>query len=129
MNRITGIIFLIALSFSACRKDSGPYINPPDIPEPVSFANDIQPIFDSYCISCHNENHPYLNLKLCCSWYELSATGYNAPYLDTINPEQSTLFKRITGTIAPVMPSTGSPLAQTDIDIIKKWMEEGAKNN
>lgn len=129
MKRIIASVLLIALSFSSCRKDSGPYINPPDVPVPVSFANEIQPIFNSYCISCHDENHPYLNLKSCCSWFELTATGYNAPYLDTINPEQSTLYKRITGIIAPVMPSTGTQLAQTDIDIIKKWMEEGAKNN
>lgn len=129
MKKITGILFLFALSFSSCRKDSGPYINPPDNPIPVSFTNEIQPIFNSYCISCHNETHPYLNLKSCCSWFELMATGYNAPYLDTINPEQSTLYKRITGVVAPVMPPSGNTLAETDINIIKKWMEEGAKNN
>ena len=120
---------LISITLFSCEKDSGPYIVPPDVVPPVSFSAEIQPIFDAYCISCHDENHSYLNLKSCCSWYELSATGYNAPYIDTINPEQSTLYKRITGVIAPVMPSTGTPLSQNDIDIILRWIDEGAKNN
>lgn len=122
-------VTLISITLFSCEKDSGPYIVPPTVVPPVSFSTEIQPIFDSYCISCHDENHSYLNLKPCCSWYELSATGYNAPYIDTINPEQSTLYKRIAGVIAPVMPSTGTPLSQNDIDIILRWIDEGAKNN
>lgn len=128
MKKISAVALLLTFLFSACRKDSGPYINPPGVIDSVSYANDIQPIFDSYCISCHDENHTYLNLKSCCSWDELISTGYYAPYIDTINPEQSTLYERITG-VPPVMPPSGNLLSQQDITLITQWMEEGAKNN
>jgi len=127
------IVFIIlAVSVATCKKDSGPYvISPPLPPVPVliSFTNEIQPILDSYCISCHDENHPTLNLKPCCSWYELWTTGVSAPYLDTLNPAQSLLYERIDGTISPQMPIGGPTLTQSEMDKILQWIQEGAKNN
>ncbi len=132
MKKVSLFLTIIILSNVSCRKDSGPYIikpPPPEKPVLISFSNEIQPIFDYYCVSCHNENHPLLNLKPCCSWYELIATGHNAPYIDTINPDESKLLQRITGAILPIMPPTGNALPQDDIDLIKKWIGEGARNN
>ncbi len=135
MKKATLCLSIIILIFASCSKDSGPYIvkppppPPPEKPVLVSFSKEIQPIFDNHCVSCHNENHSLLNLKPCCSWYELLATGHNVPYLDSINPDESKLLKRITGAVMPIMPPTGNPLAQEDIDLIKKWIGEGARNN
>lgn len=97
MKKFFGIFFLLIISIFSCRKDIGPIVIPPVNTPPVSFANDIQPIFNSSCVNCHDENHQYLNLKSCCSYYELLITGTNAPYIDTVNPEQSELYLRLTG--------------------------------
>jgi len=114
--------------FSSCRKDTGPIVIPEPITEPISFREDIQPIFNSSCISCHNATHPSLQLDSCCSYYELLFVGNNAPYVDTLNPVESRLIKRMTGVIAPVMPMTGQ-LPQDQIDLVLRWIEEGAQNN
>ena len=111
-----------------CRKDSGPHVVLPLQPVPVSFSQDIQPIFNANCISCHDESHAYLNLKTCCSWYELWTTGFSAPYLDTIAPLQSLLHKRISGAQLPIMPPMGQ-MQQGDIDLVARWITEGARNN
>lgn len=132
MKKNVAIFLVLVVSAVSCKKDSGPYIvspPPPPVPVRISFVNEIQPIFDLYCISCHDENHPTLNLKSCCAWYELWTTGVNAPYFDTINPLQSLLYKRIDGTISPQMPIGGPNLSQGEMDKILQWIEEGAQNN
>jgi len=116
------------LAWSSCRKDTGPLVIPLPVTAPVSFQNDIQPLFNSSCISCHNASHPYLQLDSCCSYYELLFTGTNAPYVDTLNPPESRIIKRMTGEIGPAMPLTGT-LPQSEIDLVLRWIEEGAKNN
>ncbi len=129
MKNIFYIIFSTFFLFS-CEKDSGPYIvtsQSQNLP-PTSFLNDIQPIFDSYCISCHDETHADLNLKTCCSWDQLLNTGTNAPYVNTSNPTESLIYKRITGVITPQMPF-GTPLSTSDKQLILKWIQEGAQNN
>lgn len=125
------LLAIFTLSIYSCEKDSGPYIvNPPTtaVPVLVSYINEIQPIFNDYCISCHDEFHPSLNLKTCCSWDQLMNTGASSPYVDTITPSNSLLYQRITGTIPPQMP-LGTPLSTSDMELILKWIEEGARNN
>lgn len=121
-------IVLVCIGAESCKKDIGPMYVAPDVVVPVSFRNDIQPIFNASCRSCHNATHPSLQLDSCCSYYELFFTGANAPYVDTINPLQSRIIKRMTGVITPVMPMTGA-LPQSQIDLVIRWIEEGAKNN
>lgn len=125
---IVVVVFIHSIAIVSCRKDIGPIVIPPVNPPPVSFVNDIQPIFDASCVSCHDEFHQYLNLKPCCSYYELLFTGTNAPYVDTINPEQSMIYMRLMGTASPAMPF-GNPLPQNEIDLVLRWIQEGAKNN
>lgn len=122
------LIVIVITLFNSCRKDTGPLVIPGPVTQPVSFSNDIQPIFNSACISCHNATHPSLQLDSCCSYYELLFVGNNAPYVDTVNPAESRLIKRMTGEIGPTMPLTGA-LPQDQIDLVLRWIEEGARNN
>lgn len=122
------IAILIGGLYTSCRKDVGPLVVPPAVTTPVSFRNDVQPIFNASCISCHNASHQYLQLDSCCSYYELFFTGSSAPYIDTLTPSNSLLIKRMTGEIGPTMPLTGQ-LPQDQIDLVLRWIEEGARNN
>lgn len=120
---IYGIFILVIPS---CDKDSGPYIVKSNALQPtISFSKDIQSIFNNRCIKCHNETHQSLNLKPCCSWERL-----NDGYVDTMNPTNSIIYKRLMGILTPQMPKDGPPyLPQSDIDNILQWIKEGAKNN
>mgnify|MGYP003331108736 CR=1 FL=1 len=125
------IIFASLIFFSACEKDSGPLIYDSALQDTISFARDIQPIFNANCILCHNQYHPFLNLKDCCSWNELLFTGASAPYVDTLSPKESYLYIRVAGTgqAPPAMPP-GGPYLSSDLTAkILRWIEQGARNN
>ncbi|MCC7302612.1 MAG: hypothetical protein IT233_08220 [Bacteroidia bacterium] len=127
MRKIFLLLGFLTFIATSCRKDQGP-ISLHNHSHGVSYTNDIQPIWNANCISCHDETHFALNLKSCCSWYELMTTGLNAPYVDTVTPSASVLHMRLAGTQLPAMPP-GNPLTQAEIDLVFQWIEEGAKNN
>ncbi|MCF7903372.1 MAG: choice-of-anchor D domain-containing protein, partial [Candidatus Marinimicrobia bacterium] len=101
--------------------------------QPVSFSNDIQPIFNSACVSCHGGNgglfltagNAYGNLV------NVTSSGY-APAVrvkpgDTAN---SVLYGKIfnTGQFGQKMPPD-SDLSTAQKTNIRQWIEQGALNN
>ena len=111
---------------TACENDVGPFIlNSPT--GQASFSRDIQPIFDVYCIGCHDQFHQQLDLRSCCAHNELWTLGYSATYVDPDNPELSKLYRHLTGDLLP-MPPFGS-LPDREIDSVLKWITEGALDN
>lgn len=116
------LILLIAFSpflFYSCYYD-----NPPELPPPknVSFQNDIQPIFDQSCISCHNGSLvPDLT----------ASNSYNSLFSNNLviprDADGSELYKRFIG-VGPLMPP-GSSLPQSKIDLIEQWINQGALDN
>lgn len=113
----------------SCSKEEGPIIViPPDTTgsgvDSISFANDIQPIFNSSCTGCHNNTHPQLDLSDGYAYNQLWTDGANVPYVDTVNAEQSILYVRATTD----MPPSGA-LQSFETDKILKWIQQGAKNN
>ena len=93
----------------------------------ISFTRDIQPLFDAMCIRCHNEWHPFLDLRSCCSYEQLLTSGHLAPYVDSLDPENSILIGRLRGVEFPLMPPDGGRVSEGMIDTIKVWMLQGAR--
>lgn len=123
-----GLVF-IALAFS-CTKDEGPYttggIDPSEI-DTLSYSAHVQPIFNANCISCHDATHSKLDLQTAVSYNELLFLGFSASYVDTINPEQSNIYRHLTGALS-IMPPSGA-LSLTDQELILLWIDQGALNN
>jgi hypothetical protein len=84
----------------------------------VSFSRDIMPIFQKYSDSHHSAGNFY------------SLDTYEGVTQDVVpgNPEQSKLYRRLTGQGGPQMPP-GSPLPDNLIKLIYDWIKQGAKNN
>lgn len=129
-NSIGGVLLIMTLFFSSsCTKDEGPLIIEPIVDtttngvDPISFANDIQPIFDASCASCHNETHD-LDLRQGYAYDQLLTDGANAPYVDTANPDQSAIYIRP----STDMPPSGA-LQSFETNKISKWIEQGALDN
>ncbi len=126
INILLVLIFVVPLIVSAC-KDTGPGIT--NIPASnVSYSQHIQPVFNIYCLAsgCHNDQDRAGNLSL-TSW-----SGTTADYLVVAPgyPQNSKLVWRIEGTSGNLMPPLGyAPLSKNQIDGIKTWIKEGAKNN
>lgn len=94
----------------------------------VSFAEHIQPVFSIKCSRCHDDAQRAGDLSL-ISWVKVVADpGVVFPF----DPENSRLVWRIDGrSSASIMPplTSGIQLTPNQIKGIKRWIEEGAKNN
>jgi mono/diheme cytochrome c family protein len=87
-----------------------------DVPDVVSFAGDIQPIFNNKCASCHISRAPVLT----------PGFAYNAlingSYINISTPEASPLIvKTDAGHAGGITPSERA--------LIVKWITDGALNN
>ena len=94
----------------------------------VDYSTQIQPIFDDNCISCHIDGGAYFG-GLDLSSYTLAIEGGSSG--NTIVPfdhSSSELFNRITldESDNEFMPQYGTPLPQSEIDLIAQWIDEGA---
>lgn len=134
---------LFVMTFYACEHDSSVTINgnngggngngngnnslPPCDPDTVYFEQDILPLFVSNCAmsGCHDSNNPADGIDLSSYAAVMSS--------NVVEPGQawnSDLVKAITETdpnkIMPPPPMSALPTAQ--INLIKKWINQGALN-
>lgn len=92
-----------------------------DVPENVSFAENVIPIFNKTCSvsGCHSDNGIPPNLTSDNAYISLTFFGY----VDVDLPEESEVYIKIT---------TGSMkqyASDQDRAIILKWIEQGAPDN
>lgn len=94
----------------------------------VSFSHDIAPILLKRCTGCHGErsNQGGYRAHNFQSLLKAGASGL-APVIAG-KPAESVLFQRIVTKIEPIrMPKSDDPLAAAQIDLIRRWIAEGAK--
>ena len=148
--RLYSLSFSLLIILSSCEKDSGPYIvkmpyeeeitndtttTTPTIPSPtvftytISYGSDIKPMLSQNCVqSCHNTQHPKLDLRQQVSYDQLLTDGFSAPYVNTVTPNQSILYLHLAG-IYTLMPQGGPQFSQGKIDSVYTWITQGALNN
>ena len=123
---------------------AGCFLPPTDVPTPggaVSFAQQIQPILAANCALCHQEggfanvvgyqllldvDNAYDNLTT-----QRSIRDTNRPFVVPGDPEQSYFFEKIASNTPPIgarMP-LGRVLADADIELVRRWIAEGALDN
>ncbi len=91
----------------------------------ISFQKQIAPIFRASCIGCHAEKSAMGGLVL-TSYAKLMKGGKGGAQLVPGKSAESRLVKYLLGTAQPKMPIGGS-LKTAEIDLIKKWVDQGAK--
>ena len=94
----------------------------------VSFKDDVQPIFNARCVTCHGDVGPEDGLSL-TSYENVMAGSNEGPVVVPGQPENSELVKRIKGISQPRMPFGQTPLTDQQIQIIETWVAQGAQNN
>lgn len=113
--------FLVAIGLSAS------LLNAADDP-PVDFVRQIKPIFADRCIECHNSET--LNGELNLQNRDLAMKKRKSgPVIVPKEPEKSMLYLVLTlpPTDKKAMPATAHRIPKTDIQIIRRWIEDGAK--
>lgn len=94
--------------------------------EPPSFAKDVAPILAANCAGCHAANVKMGTLDL-DTFEGLQKGGHSGPVVVPGKSDESLLYLRISGKVAPSMPLNGKQLADGDIQTIRKWIDLGAK--
>ena len=95
-------------------------------PGSVSFPNDIDPILERSCRSCHGDTAPMGRLDL-SSRESLLRGGTRGAALVPGNAAESRLYRRVAGLEQPAMPAKGAPLTPQEIGALKQWIDEGAR--
>ena len=98
----------------------------------VNYYTQIEPIFNAYCLACHNGEFQYNNNGLVMdSYIDLMAGGNSGPPIIPFDSENSILYKTITGTSyddlgIPSMPYFSFLIPEFLRNTIKAWIDEGA---
>jgi hypothetical protein len=140
---ILGFALFLAFTYNGCKHE--PQIVIPDPPGPDTthtppsdtthpcdpdtayFEADVLPILNSSCAKsgCHDATSHQEGIRL-FSYEAVMASGIINPG----NPNSSELYRKITetdpGDIMP--PPPDAPLATNQIEIIRKWIAQGAQN-
>jgi hypothetical protein len=106
----------------------------------VSFSADIQPIFNNYCVVCHQGvGYAGLTLEPNISYGKLvgvaSTEDPGELRVKSGAPNQSYLIAKLNGTQVAAggsgaqMPYNQPPLSSEQISLIEQWISEGAPNN
>jgi hypothetical protein len=115
------------LIFSGCYKTTTLVINPGDsITTEMSYANDINPIFQKSCAlaGCHVSGAKAPDLTKDNSYKSLTVGGY----IKALDPDNSDLYQWLSGKKSPVMPLGAGP-DQAINGKVYAWIKQGAKNN
>jgi len=95
---------------------------------PISFNRDIRPILANNCFACHGPDEKKRETKFHFDTKE--GAFAEAGIIEPGNAAKSVLFKRITNPdpdehMPP--PDSGHALTERQIDLLRRWIDEGAK--
>jgi uncharacterized membrane protein/mono/diheme cytochrome c family protein len=93
-----------------------------------TYAKDIKPLLDRSCVKCHGPEKRKGGLRLDKKRYAMKG-GETGAAIVPGNIGESLLIKYIT--LSPddedIMPSKGKLLANSEVETLKKWIEQGAE--
>lgn len=125
---------MVVFIFTGCSDHGSPMEtgDPPFENEPVSFVNDIQPILNSNCVSCHGENgNAGLDLRTGSSYGNLvgvAAANTNGILVVAGDSESSVIVQRLNGGLGGFMPPA-EPLQEPIRALVIEWINDGALEN
>ena len=113
--------------------------SPAAFAEPVSFADDVQPILTRHCVMCHLPGAAQGDHSLYPdAWTSMvDAPSVQSPLklVEPGKPGESYSFLKLTGGhlaaggSGEIMPFPNGPLAAEEIRIFRLWIEQGAERN
>ncbi|MCS7191954.1 MAG: hypothetical protein NZ937_03085 [Armatimonadetes bacterium] len=95
----------------------------------VSYTKEIQPLLTKRCTICHGEKMAEHDLRL--DRYEFVMKGdKEGPVVVPGKSDESRLFLVVSGKKEPKMPPEPlTPLTPSELELLKRWINEGAKND
>lgn len=98
----------------------------------VSYKKDILPIIKYYCLPCHTEDQMNPSQLYLDTYENMMGGGKHGKPILAGKPDSSFILQKLSpkppfGDPMPMKRKT--PFPQDTIKIIRKWIEQGAKNN
>lgn len=94
----------------------------------VHFGREIQPIFAKRCLACHGPDQAKGGLRLDRSERALAELESGDRAIVPRQPDASALLERVASTDKSLrMPPEGAPLSPREIDLLRRWISQGAK--
>ncbi len=92
--------------------------------EPVDFGSEIAPIFQQHCVRCHSPGVEKGDFSLATS-EDLNANEY----VVASDADSSYLIELVTSQdgASPAMPKDAKPLSDGEVNLLRRWIEQGAK--
>ena len=91
-----------------------------------NYVKEIQPIFDANCAGCHAAATKMGKLNLETYASVLVGGGHGVAIVPG-KSEESRLYQMVARKITPAMPMSGTPLADGQVELIKRWIDAGAR--
>jgi uncharacterized membrane protein len=91
----------------------------------VSFAEQVQPIFEARCVECHGEESTELGLRLDTYEGVMAGSDYGT-VVEAGDGDGSLIIDMME---SGDMPEDGDAVPSEEIELIKAWINEGAENN
>ncbi len=124
-----GLLVAIVLTSvgTVCAADEAP---PEPATDAVSYFQDVRPIFQAHCQGCHQPAKP-LGEFVMTSFDSLVKGGESTlPAVVPGKPDESYLIEQITPADGEAaMPKEKEPLTEDQINKIRQWIADGAKND
>ncbi|PSL44829.1 carbohydrate binding protein with CBM6 domain [Chitinophaga niastensis] len=118
--RITGILIFttgISILLAACHSH-----------RKVDFSTEVKPVLNKHCISCHGGVKQNGGFSVLFREEALGITKSGKRAIIPGHPEQSEFIRRLTCKDPKErMPQKGEPLTAAEIEILTKWVEQGAE--
>jgi hypothetical protein len=121
--RTTVLCLLIAGGLAAV----WPHLRPVFFRQRVVFSRDIRPIFNQNCVSCHGGVRQKNGVSFIYREEALGKGKSGRPTIVPGSPDASELMRRVNSTDSEVrMPYHAPPLAPEQIELLRRWIKEGA---
>jgi WD40 repeat protein len=100
-------------------------------PEEVSYYRQVRPIFQQHCQGCHQPAKDQGGFVMTDHASLLKPGNSNKPGVVPGHAETSLLFQQITSQAGkpPAMPKGKDPLIDHDVNLIRRWIAQGAKDD
>lgn len=104
-------------------------------PQPVSYQRDVYPVLENNCLECHTppEGRGYIKVQLNMESYETLMQGtIYGPVIVPGDSRHSILSMLVEGRAdaSMRMPHMREiPLSAHEIDVLRQWIDQGARNN
>jgi uncharacterized membrane protein/mono/diheme cytochrome c family protein len=95
----------------------------------VDYARDIKPIFERSCVKCHGAEKRKAGLRLDHKRFAMKGGETGAVAIIPGDPAKSLVYKfaALNADDEDIMPSKGKLLSLSELEIVKRWIAEGAE--